>query len=273
MLAETPFFDDGALHWMDVPSGRLHISPEDAPADGSGDRVLSLPAPVPCLQPADGGGWVAALRDRVVRVGADGRVGEELARLDLAHDSMRLNEGKVDPQGRLFLGGMDKQHPDADWYRVGASGSEVSLHGFSITNGLEWSLDERTVYLADTAVQTLYRAPWHPETGPGDLAVHHAGAAVDGAALDEEGCLWTAVNGEGLVLRLDPDGQELERVAVPAPGVTGVCFGGASRSTLFVCSGTEGMSEQQVWAAPLSGGVFAIETAVHGRPLRRFRAA
>jgi sugar lactone lactonase YvrE len=91
--------------------------------------------------------------------------------------------------------------------------------------------------------------------------------------LDEDGCLWTAVNGEGFVLRLDPEGRELERVTVPAPGLTGICFGGVDGSTLFVCSAREGLSDQDLDRAPLSGAVFAIETAVHGRPLRRFRAA
>jgi sugar lactone lactonase YvrE len=270
-LAESPFWDAGALHWVDIPRGLLHVSPGDAPADGSGDRVLRLPAPLPCIQPAEDGGYVAALKDRVVRLDADGRITAELARVALANDEMRFNEGKVDPQGALFVGAMDKARPDADWYRVDEAGAAVRLSGFSITNGLEWSLDGSTVYLADTAVQSVYRAPWDAATGPGELAVLHAGAAADGAALDDAGCIWTAINGDGVVLRLDPEGRELERVAVPAPAVTGVCFGGEDRSTLFVCSATEGMSEDRLAAAPLSGAVFAVDTAVHGLPLRRFR--
>lgn len=274
VLAESPFWDSGALHWVEIDRGLLVVSPGDGPADGSADRVLELPAPLPCIQPAEGGGYVAALQDRVVLVDADGRITDELARVALPSDGMRLNEGKVDPEGGLFVGAMDKARADADWYRVpAAGGATVQLAGFSITNALEWSIDESTVYLADTAVKSIYRAAWDPETGPGELTVLHAGHAADGAVLDEEGCLWTAVNGEGFVLRLDPEGRELERVAVPAPGLTGICFGGSDGSTLFVCSAREGMSDEDLARAPLSGAVFAVETAVHGRPLRRFRAA
>jgi sugar lactone lactonase YvrE len=272
-LAESPFWDAGALHWVDIDRGLLVVSPDDGPVDGSADRVLELPAPVPCIQPADGGGYVAALKDRVVLVDTDGRITDELAHVELPHDDMRLNEGKVDPQGGLFVGAMDKAQADADWYRVRGTGSTVQLAGFSITNGLEWSIDGSTVYLADTAVKSIYRAVWDPEAGPGELTVLHSGHAADGAVLDEDGCLWAAVNGEGFVLRLDPDGRELERVTVPAPGLTGVCFGGAGGSTLFVCSAREGMSDDDLARAPLSGAVFAIETAVRGRPLRRFRPA
>jgi len=271
VLAESPFWDAGALHWVDVDRGLLYVSPGDAPADGSADRVFELPGPLPCIQPAEGGGYVAAVKDRVVLLDAAGGITAELARVEFANDDMRLNEGKVDPQGGLFVGAMDKAQPDADWYRVRGAGATAQLTGFSITNGLEWSIDGSTVYLADTAVQTIYRAPWDPQAGPGELAVLHAGHSADGAVLDEDGCLWAAVNGAGFVLRLDPEGRELERVPVPAPGLTGICFGGPDGSTLFVCSATEGMSDQDVARAPLSGAVFAIETAVHGRPLRRFR--
>jgi sugar lactone lactonase YvrE len=273
VLAESPFWDAGALHWVEIYSGLLVVSPGDGPVDGSADRVFELPAPLPCIQPAEGGGYVAALKDRVVLVDAGGRITDELARVGLANGDMRLNEGKVDPQGGLFVGAMDKAQADADWYRVRGSGASVQLAGFSITNALEWSIDSSTVYLADTAVKSIYRAAWDPETGPGELTVLHAGHAADGAVLDEDGCLWTAVNGEGFVLRLDPEGRELERVTVPAPGLTGICFGGVDGSTLFVCSAREGLSDQELARAPLSGAVFAIETAVHGRPLRRFRAA
>ena len=121
-------------------------------------------------------------------------------------------------------------------------------------------------------MKSIYRAPWDPETGPGELTLLHSGDAADGAVLDDAGCLWTAVNGAGVVLRLDPEGRELERVELPAPGLSGICFGGDRGGTLFVCSSAEGMSDAERAAAPLSGAVFAVDTAVHGLPLRRFRA-
>ncbi len=141
VLAESPFWDDGALHWVDIVRGLLHVSPEDGAGDGSGDRVLELPAPLPCIQPAEGGGYVAALKDRIVLVDVDGTITAEIARVTLPNDEARLNEGKVDPQGSLFVGAMDADDADAAWYWVTGSGAAVHLGGFGVTNGLEWSLD------------------------------------------------------------------------------------------------------------------------------------
>lgn len=269
VLAETPFWSDGRLHWADIERGEIHVSAPDGAVDGSDDRVLGFPSAVAAIQPAETG-YVVALADRVVLADTDGRVVEELARVDLPREGMRLNEGKVDPQGRFFVGAMDGDEADAAWYRVGPGGAQVHLGGFAITNCLEWSLDGTVVYLADTAVKAIYRAAWDPETGPGELTPFRSGDSFDGGTLDAEGCLWTAVHGAGRVLRLDQDGRELESVDLPVPDVTGICFGGDDLSTLFVCSATEGMDEEQRRAAPLSGGVLAIDTAVQGRPVRRY---
>ncbi len=269
VLAETPFWSDGRLHWADIDRGEIHVSAPGGAVDGSDDRVLRFPSAVAAIQPADPG-YVVALADRVILADRDGREALELARIELPRKGMRLNEGKVDPQGRFFVGAMDADEADAAWYRVGPAGVQVHLGGFAITNCLEWSLDGTVMYAADTAVKAIYRAPWDPETGPGELTPFSSGAAFDGGALDTEGCLWTAVHGAGRVVRLDPEGREVERVDLPVPDVTGICFGGDDLSTLFVCSATEGESGPERRAAPLSGGVLAVGTAVQGRPVRRF---
>jgi sugar lactone lactonase YvrE len=270
VLGESPFWQDGALHWTDIERGEVHISPASGAEDGSDDRVLTFPPPVPALQPA-GDGFVVALRDRVIIADRDGTEVHELARLDLP-DGMRLNEGKVDPQGRFLIGAMNAAtgEGDAAWYRVGGDGAQVHHGGFSVTNALEWSLDERTVYLGDTGVKTIYRAPWHPDAGPGELTRFSSGDAVDGMAIDRDGCFWTAVNGEGFVLRLDPSGEPIERVQLPVPNVTGVGFGGEDLDTLFVCSAREKMTDQQLEEFPLSGGIFALDTTTRGLPVRSF---
>jgi len=269
ILAETPFWLPGVLHWADIDRGELHVSPVDGRPDGADDRVLRFDSEVAAIQPA-GDGYVIALAERVVLADADGREVRELARIPLPKPGVRLNEGKVDPQGRLLVGAMDKQDADAAWYRVGPDGATVHLGGFGVTNGLDWSLDGRTVYLADTSVGTIYRAAWHPDEGPGEPVAFHTGAPSDGGTLDSEGCLWTALNGPGRVLRLGPDGEELEAIDLPVPQLTGICFGGEDLTTLFVCSAREDMGPDDLAAAPLSGAVFAIDTAVAGLPVRRF---
>ena len=65
----------------------------------------------------------------------------------------RLNDGKVDRQGRFYAGSMDTQEagPNGALYRLDP---DLSLHrldtGIVVSNGPCWSPDGRTFYFADT---------------------------------------------------------------------------------------------------------------------------
>ena len=272
ILGESPWWRSGALFWCDITEGLVHISPEGAPADGSADASLPFPPPLASFQPAADGSFVIALGDRVILADAAGHETSELARIRHATAGLRLNEGKCDPQGRFLVGSMNLTTGAADGalYLVSREGATLVRGGFGISNGFEWSLDERIVYVTDTAVKTIYRADWHPGTGPGDLVPFAVGGTSDGLTIDDEGCLWNARYGDGCVVRLSPDGDALERVELPVPNVTGLAFGGPDLSTLYVCSAREHLDEAALAAHPLSGAVFAVDTRVHGRPVRTF---
>lgn len=272
VLAESPFWYGGALHWTDIPGGLLHVSPADGAVDGSDDRVIEVTPPLASFAPAEGGGWVLGLGDRVVLLGDDGREVRELARIRHPHAGMRLNEGKCDPTGRFVVGSMNMTTGAADgaWYRVGDDGATVLFGGFAISNGLEWSLDERTVYVTDTPAKTIYRAPWNPDGGPQELESFSTGAPSDGLVIDADGCFWNARYGQSCVARLDPDGREIGRVDLPAPNVTGLAFGGDDLSTLYIGTARENLDEAALRRWPHSGSVFAVDTATHGVPVRTY---
>ncbi len=273
-LVESPWWDDGALYWADIALGELHISPADGPVDGSGDTVIRMPAPLASFHPAVGGGFVVALGDRVVLADPDGTIRTELGTVEHGAADMRLNEGKVDPQGRFVVGSLDLKTGvwAGAWYRVDGDGAQTLSGGVGCANGLEWSLDESTVYMTDTMKRTIYRATWDADTGPGPLEPFSTGQPSDGLVIDADGCFWNARYGEGCVARLDPDGNEVERVDVPAPNVAGIAFGGADRSVLYIGTARENLSLDRIAEVPLSGGIFAVQTTTHGLPVRRYGA-
>ena len=276
ILAESPWWDGDALYWCDITTGQLHVSPIDGPSDGSRDRVLRLPPPLASFQPRTAGaGFVAALGDRIVLVDNEGNLESVLASVEHAHAGIRFNEGKCDPYGRFVAGSMNLTSglPDAAFYSFEADGTvRVLLAGVGTANGLEWSLDLSTVYLTDTSVQTIYQAPYSEAGELGELSVFHAGAMHDGLAIDSEGFLWGAIYGGGRVVRYSPDGEEDLIVEVPAPNVTGIAFGGRDLSTLYIATARENLDESSLEKFPLSGSIFAVETGVRGRPVRRFGA-
>lgn len=272
ILAESVVWDPaGFILWCDITAGLLHR----CPLEGSGDTVITLPPPLASFAPvATGGGFVASLGDRVVLVAADGGV-QDLAPIEHAHPGIRLNEGKCDPYGRWITGSMNLTTgaPNGAMYSVTDDGSvRVLRGGFGVANGFEWSLDDSEMFFTDTSVGTIYRAPYSRNGELGAVSVFHAGAMHDGLTIDADGYLWGGIYGGGRVVRYTPDGVEDLVVELPAPNITSVAFGGPDMSTLFVASARENLTEEQLQTYPLSGALFAIDTATHGRPARRFGA-
>ena len=68
----------------------------------------------------------------------------------------------------------------------------------------------------------------------------------DGAAVDPEGCYWTALFEGGRIQRYSPDGRLLAEYAVPARCPTMVGFGGPDLKTLYVTSARTGRSESEL---------------------------
>jgi sugar lactone lactonase YvrE len=260
----------GSMLWCDISAGLIHRSPVSAALDGSDDEVISLPAPVCSFHPARlplGDGFVVSLGDRVVTTDAHGGEVTELARIDHAHPGLRLNEGKVDPAGRWITGSMDLSgEPDGAFYSVTGDGHvRTLLGGVGTANGIDWSADGTRIFFTDTVVGTIYSADY---TANGDIENAEAliaGGPHDGLAIDDDGCLWSALYGEGRVVRYSGSGDELLSVELDAPNVTSVAFGGPEGSTLYVCTARENLTEEQLVAHPLSGSVFAIETGTSGR--------
>jgi len=260
-----------AMLWCDITAGLIHRSPIDGASDGGDDTVVALEAPVASFHLArigeDDSGFVVSLGDRVVLADRRGRVLSELARIDHRHPGMRLNEGKVDPFGRWVTGSMDLTagNPDGAFYSIAPDGSQRVLRGgFGTANGLEFSRDGGRIWFTDTSVQTIYTGTYGADGEIADVETFHSGEMHDGLALDDDGCLWSAVYGGGVVVRYDPSGAELERFAFPAPNLTSLAFGGGSSRTLYVASARENLTEQQLREHPLSGAVFALETGTTG---------
>ncbi|CAN5361520.1 N/A [soil metagenome] len=265
---------DSALLWCDITAGQLHRSPLGGRSDGADDSSIDLPPPLASFHPARGGGFVVSLGDRIVLTDAAGRLTRTLAALDHG-PHLRLNEGKVDPRGRWVTGSMNihDETPDGAYYSLDHTGRFETLYGgLGVANGLEWSLDGSRVYFTDTAVKTIYTAEYTSAGEMLNVAVFHSGSPNDGLAIDDDGCLWSGLYGEGLVVRYDPDGRELSSIELPVPQITSVAFGGADLGTLFVCSARENLTEEQLEAHPLSGSVFAIQTSTSGFAARSFGA-
>lgn len=279
VLVESIWWDERTdeVVWVDISAGLLHRGPLDGAADGSDDRVVELPPPLSAVQPARGGGYVAALKDTVVLLDADGRIERELARLPHRHDGMRLNEGKVDPFGRFIVGGMELTREDADaavWSidADAAAGADVRVlrGGFGVANGMEWSADGRTMYVTDTSTSTVYRGAYGPSGDLGELEPFLVGRSSDGLVAADDGSFFNGLYGESAVAQWDAAGRVVREIAVPTPNVTSVAFVGPHLDVLLVGSARENLTEDQLRQHPLSGGILRLRPGAAGRPVHTF---
>lgn len=196
----------------------------------------------------------------------------------------RLNDGRVDRQGRFVFGMFNRQedpkHPVGGFYRLGHDlrVERLPLGDVAIANSICFSPDGRTMYYADSGTREIRCCDYDPASGAVSrlrtfAAADAAPGDPDGSTIDADGYLWSTRWGAGQVVRFAPDGSIDRVLALDAPQPTCPSFGGPGLDVLYVSSATVGLDAGRLRAAPGSGGVFAARPGVRGLPEQRFRTA
>jgi sugar lactone lactonase YvrE len=81
---------------------------------------------------------------------------------------------------------------------------------------------------------------------------------------------WSAGVSAGCINSFDAQGLFLQRIQLPVPAPTMMCFGGPDMRTLFVTSMREGLTLHQLEKSPQSGGILMLRMDVPGTPINRF---
>ena len=261
---------DASLYFVDIKGCEVLAH---TPASGA-LRRWAVPQMVGWLVPRAGGGWVAGFAQGVVALTLETSVRHEW--LHRVHDEgspMRLNDAKADAAGRLWFGTMnndDERRPDGKLYRcVAGSAPEVVDAGYGVTNGPTSSTDGRTLYHTDTLRRTIYA---FDVAASGELSNKRVHVTLcddeghpDGMCTDADGHLWVAHWGGSRVTQRDAAGRVLRRIAVDAPQVTNVAFGGADLSDLYITTARIGMDDDALARTPHAGGLFVARGAGRGR--------
>ena len=273
-LGECPVWSpvENVLYFADIKDWRLHrFDPT------SGERTsYRLPEEIGCFAIAKAGGFVAGLRSGVWLLDKAGNRQTMLAANPENHATSRFNDGRTDPAGRFLLGTIDepKAGGNAHLYRFDRSGLSVIDGGLMTSNGLAFSPDGQTLYHSDTPRFVVYRYDYDAATGQATnrrvfIRIEPEGddrGRPDGAAVDADGCYWTALYEGGRIRRYSPDGQMMAEYPLPASCPTMVAFGGSDRKTLYVTTAREGRGEAELAALPHSGGVFTMAVDTPGLP-------
>lgn len=284
VLGESPAWHaaEQCLYYCDIAAHQLR---RFDPASGE-LRVWQFGVDIASVAPRAEGGVLLAQRDGLWCFDPASGRHELLAPPPYDPGAFRFNDGKCDPQGRFWVGTLsDAREPTAALYCLDASGRLTeALDGVTVSNGLAFSPDGRTLYHSDTTAHTIYAADLDPDAGTlsnrrvfaafprkqAGQSLADYGGRPDGAAVDLEGCYWVAMFEGRRVLRLSPSGEVLRELALPVQCPTMPCFGGSDLRTLYLTTSREKRPEAELAAQPWAGGVLSLRVDVPGLPTSVF---
>lgn len=193
-----------------------------------------------------------------------------LAETELQLPGNRLNDGRLDRQGRFWVGSMVEQAA------VNPPGSSASLYcftlatglrqvvsGLHIANGLSFCPDSRWLYHADSPRRAITRYAFDADTGTlsdGELWQETpANNYPDGATIDAEGRLWSAHWGGGRVCCYLADGSIAGSIELDVSQSSCVALGGKDQTLLFVTSAWDQLSDSERQQQPHAGDLFIYQ--------------
>lgn len=270
-LGEGPLWiaELGCFFWVDIENGNLHryhLASEKL-------EIRHFPNRLAVVLEGQNGKLILGLDRKLVRYDWETQDMEELCEVEEDLALNRFNDGKVDPQGRIWIGTLSTLFTEGagSLYRIGADlKPQTQLNNLTISNGMAWAADQRTFYFIDTPTKKIQEYSFAPETGeiefrriaieiPEDLGF------PDGMCLDREGMLWVAHYAGSGVYRWDPNtGQLLDKIELQVPHVTSCCFGGENLDMMLITTAQENLTSDDLKKYPQSGDVFLVNVEVGG---------
>ncbi len=202
-------------------------------------------------------------RKAIVQVMPDGRM-ESYADKFGDEGFKGPNDLAFDPGGSLYFtdpAGSSAKSPTGCVYRIARGTRKVTrvAEGLAFPNGIAFSADAKTLYLAESERFRILKANVKPD---GSLEAPELFCQLpdkhtpDGMNFDQAGNLYVATVGPGLVTVIDKDGKITRTIKVLGTQVTNVEFGGKELKTLYITEAEKGC-------------VYKLQVEVGGLPLFR----
>lgn len=195
---------------------------------------------------------------------------EWLARPEMSIKGNRFNDGRIDRQGRFWAGTMNQNEtaPTAKLYCYDDfcdSHKQCTelLSNITVSNGLCFSPDGKTMYHADSPTREIYQYDFDIKTAQLSnkkrFAITDEGCFPDGSCIDEAGYLWNAQWAGSQIVRYQPDGEIdwVLKTNVSQPSC--VAIGGPNMDLLFITSAKQGLNKSQLKQDDKAGHVFIYQ--------------
>ncbi len=278
-LGEGPLWDvdEQRFYWIDSLGNTVHR----CDAAGGERRSWDVPDHIGSFALRRQGGAVVSLRDGFYTLDLETGACALIAGTNSNEPRIRLNDGKVDRQGRFLAGSMDygESEPLASLWRLDPDHSAHKLEdGIICSNGPCWSVDGKTFYFADSYTKSI--SAYDYDTATGAIAnkrtfcdFREAGLRgfPDGATVDADDHVWSVQVYAGRLVRFAPDGSLDRVVQLPVDYATSVIFGGPDLDIAYVTSMARTVPGRGAPLEQEAGGVFAVHgLGVTGVPEPRY---
>lgn len=181
------------------------------------------------------------------------------------------NDAKVGPDGRFYVGTQSEKRQgisdavDGKLYSIDKNGEvKTLLDGLLLSNGFDWSMDERRFYHTDSATKIIRE--YHFDKGTGEIAFTGRELripGVDGFTIDQQDQLYVACWGRGHIAVVDTADMEVKRyIEVPARIPASCCFAGEEMDQLVVVTASYGI---EPGADPHAGNTLICTPGTRGR--------
>ena len=277
-LGEGPLWiaELGCFFWVDIERGNLHryhLASEKL-------EIRHFPHYLAIVLDGKDGKLILGLDRKLVRYDWQTQEIEAVCEVEQELTLHRFNDGKVDPQGRIWIGTLSTLFSEGagSLYRIDTNlKPEVQLKNLTISNGMAWTEDQQTFYFIDTPTKKIQEFAFDSETGEIEfrriaVEIPEGLGFPDGMCIDRDGMLWVAhYGGSGVYLWNPTSGELLDKIELPAPHVTSCCIGGENLDVMLITTAQENMSEEDLKKCPKSGDVFLVKLEVGG--FESFRAS
>ena len=196
--------------------------------------------------------------------------------IELDKPNNRINDGKIDPQGRLWFGTMD----NLEKKQTGALyclDKFLKLHkvdkGYFIPNGPAF-LNKNNFYHTDSKKKIIYKVRINNNFKVIKkkifLKINKLDGTPDGMTTDSKNNLWVCHYNGAKISVFNLKGKKIHEIKFPAKNVTSCTFGGINNRELFVSTAKKGMNKKQLKDYHLSGNLFKIKTTIKGKDTKNF---
>jgi sugar lactone lactonase YvrE len=275
-LGEGPVWDvrAGCLYFVDVVRGHVHRFDPVTRAV----RTFRVNQPVGAIALTETNDLLLAVRDGFARLDLESGGMTMVAEVEAHRPDQRMNDGKCDCAGRFWAGTMalDERPGAGALYRIDRDHRvETMLDAVTISNGIDWTDDDRHMYFIDTPTHSVDMFDFDATTGAITnrrtfARIPPVVGAPDGLTVDGEGGVWVALWGGAALHRYARDGTLDRMIRLPTTHPTSCAFGGGELRDLYITTAAVALQPLERDRQPHAGGVFRCRPGQTGRAPYRF---